>query len=136
MEITDELLRIGPGLTATFGILVLFVGRRVNQMVAFLRELSIPEPVTGGLLFSIFFGIVYAATGVAVEFNSPGPVYPGDAKVGGLQSQGGKGEAVVHYCEPLTMQDLEPSGFPARVNNMAKLAQSFLSRRSSKSEVG
>jgi Na+/glutamate symporter len=43
-------------------------------MVAFLRELSIPEPVTGGLLFSIFFGIVYAATGVAVEFNSPGPV--------------------------------------------------------------
>jgi len=69
MEMTDELLRIGPGLTATFGIIVLFVGRRVNQMVAFLREFSIPEPVTGGLLFSIFFGIVYAATGVAVEFN-------------------------------------------------------------------
>jgi glycosyltransferase involved in cell wall biosynthesis len=35
------------------------------------------------------------------------------AKVGGLQSQGVKGEAVVHYREPLTTQNLEPSGFPA-----------------------
>jgi len=30
---------------------------------------SIPEPVTGGLLFSILFGIVYAIFGVAVEFD-------------------------------------------------------------------
>jgi len=34
------------------------------------------------------------------------------AKVGGLQSRGVKGEAVVFYCEPLTTKDLEPSGFP------------------------
>jgi len=34
------------------------------------------------------------------------------AKVGGLQSQGVKGDAVVGYREPLTTQDLEPSGFP------------------------
>lgn len=69
MELTDGILRIGPGLAATLGIIVLFVGKRVNEKVAFLREFSIPEPVTGGLLFSIMFGIVYAATGVAVEFN-------------------------------------------------------------------
>jgi len=69
MEMTDGVLRIGPGLAATLGIIVLFVGKRVNEKVAFLREFSIPEPVTGGLLFSIMFGIVYAATGVAVEFN-------------------------------------------------------------------
>ena len=29
MEITDGVLRIGPGLAATFGIIVLFVGKRV-----------------------------------------------------------------------------------------------------------
>ena len=69
MELTDGILRIGPGLAATLGIIVLFVGKRVNEKVAFLREFSIPEPVTGGLLFSIMFGIVYAASGVAVEFN-------------------------------------------------------------------
>ena len=48
---------------------MLFVGKRFNERVAFLREFSIPEPVTGGLLFSILFGIVYAASGVAVEFD-------------------------------------------------------------------
>ena len=69
MEMTDGILRIGPGVTATLGIIVLFVGKRVNEKVAFLREFSIPEPVTGGLLFSILFGIVYAASGVAVEFD-------------------------------------------------------------------
>ena len=69
IEWTDGQLQIGAALAATFGIIVLFVGKQVNDKVAFLREFSIPEPVTGGLLFSILFGIVYAATGVAVEFN-------------------------------------------------------------------
>jgi len=69
MEIIDGVLRIEQFLTVTLGIVVLFVGKRLNDRIAFLRELSIPEPVTGGLLFSVLFGIVYAATGVAVEFN-------------------------------------------------------------------
>jgi ESS family glutamate:Na+ symporter len=69
MEMIDGVLRIGPGVAATFGIIVLFVGKRVNESFAFLREFSIPEPVTGGLVFSILFGLVYAATGVAVEFD-------------------------------------------------------------------
>ena len=34
------------------------------------------------------------------------------AKVGGLQSQGVKGEAVVIYRNPLTTQDLKSSDFP------------------------
>ena len=69
MEMTDGVLHIGQFLAVTLGIIVLFVGRRVNQKVRFLREFSIPEPVTGGLLFSILFGILYGATGVAVEFD-------------------------------------------------------------------
>jgi len=39
-------------------------------------------------------------------------VCPNVAKVGRLQSQGAKGEAVVVYCEPFATQDLESSGFP------------------------
>jgi hypothetical protein len=39
-------------------------------------------------------------------------VYPNVAKVGGLQSQGAEGEAVVGYCEPSATPDLEPSDFP------------------------
>jgi ESS family glutamate:Na+ symporter len=33
-----------------------------------LREFSIPEPVTGGLLFSVLIALVYLVTGVEVEF--------------------------------------------------------------------
>ena len=68
MEMVDGVLRIDQFLTVTLGIIVLFVGKRLNDTVAFLREFSIPEPVTGGLLISVLFGIVYAASGVAVEF--------------------------------------------------------------------
>jgi len=41
-------------------------------------------------------------------------VDPSVAKVGGLQSQGVKGENVVGYLDPLTTQDLKSSGFPVR----------------------
>ena len=39
-------------------------------------------------------------------------INPNVAKVGGLQRQGGKGDAVVYYREPLKTQDLKSSGFP------------------------
>jgi hypothetical protein len=41
-----------------------------------------------------------------------GGIHPNVEKVGGLQSQGGKGDAVMYYREPLTTQDLKSSGFP------------------------
>ena len=69
MDLTDGVLRIEPFLTVTLGIIVLFVGKRLNERIGFLREFSIPEPVTGGLLFSILFATVYATSGVAVEFS-------------------------------------------------------------------
>ena len=69
MEIVDGVLRIDTFLTVTLGIIVLFVGKRLNDAVPLLREFSIPEPVTGGLLFSVLFAILYATTGVAVEFD-------------------------------------------------------------------
>lgn len=65
----DGVLSIGSFLTVTIGIVVLFVGRRLNQKIGFLREFSIPEPVTGGILFSILFGLVYALTSIEVTFN-------------------------------------------------------------------
>jgi ESS family glutamate:Na+ symporter len=69
VELIDGSLHISSFLAVTLGIIVLFVGKRINDGVGFLREFSIPEPVTGGLLFSILFGLVFATTGVAVEFD-------------------------------------------------------------------
>jgi ESS family glutamate:Na+ symporter len=68
MELQDSLLRVDSFLAVTLGIIVLFVGKRLNEKVGFLREFSIPEPVTGGLLFSILFGLLYLGSGVEVEF--------------------------------------------------------------------
>ncbi len=36
---------------------------------AFLREFSIPEPVTGGLLFSVLIALFYVISGIEVEFD-------------------------------------------------------------------
>ena len=69
MEIIDGAIHLGAFMAVTMGIIVLFVGKRINDGVAILREFSIPEPVTGGLLFSIIFSLLYAFTGMAVEFN-------------------------------------------------------------------
>jgi ESS family glutamate:Na+ symporter len=69
MEFQDGVLRIASFLAVTIGIIVLFIGKRLNDKVGILREFSIPEPVTGGLLFSILLGVLYFASDVAVAFD-------------------------------------------------------------------
>lgn len=54
--------------------------------------------------------------------------YSNVVKTGGLQRQGDKSEAVVaNYCEPLTTQYLEFSGFcnHVSINNGLSIAHSF-----------
>ena len=69
METVDGVLRVHGFLAVTLGIVVLFVGKRVNDAVGFLRRFSIPEPVTGGLLFSVLIGLFYAVSDIAIEFD-------------------------------------------------------------------
>ncbi len=64
----DRVLHVRPFLSVTAGIVVLFVGKALNQRVGLLREYNIPEPVTGGLLFSLAFGLVYFLAGVDLDF--------------------------------------------------------------------
>lgn len=49
MVFDNGILHIGGFISVTLGIVVLFVGKRVNNTFRFLKEFSIPEPVTGGL---------------------------------------------------------------------------------------
>ena len=67
-EFDGNTLQIGSFLAVTMGIVVLFVGKRFNEGVSFLREFSIPEPVTGGLLFALITAAVFAFGNVAIEF--------------------------------------------------------------------
>lgn len=68
IEFKDGALYIGPFLAFTIGLIVLFIGKRINDTVGFLREFSIPEPVTGGLLFSLITALVYVVADVAINF--------------------------------------------------------------------
>lgn len=69
MEMVDGVLKLSSFLTVTIGILVLFIGRRLNSVIPPLREFSIPEPVTGGILFSVIIAVIYSVTSVEIEFN-------------------------------------------------------------------
>ncbi|MCW8329180.1 sodium/glutamate symporter [Photobacterium sp. SDRW27] len=69
MDWASGTLNIGSFFAVTIGILVLFVGRRLNSMFSPLREFSIPEPVTGGILFSVLIALVYVITGIEIEFD-------------------------------------------------------------------
>lgn len=69
MEIVDGILLVKPFLAVTIGIVVLFLGKRVNDLVRIFREYSIPEPVTGGLICSVLIAVIYFSTGVEIEFN-------------------------------------------------------------------
>ena len=58
--------------TLILAILTLFLGKFLNQRVTFLRTYNIPEPVTGGVLVSVLFFIIYTATGAEVQFDLSG----------------------------------------------------------------
>jgi ESS family glutamate:Na+ symporter len=65
----EQVLRVGAFLSVTAGVLVLFVGKALNEHVAALRTYNIPEPVTGGLLFSIALFVVYLLSDTQVDFD-------------------------------------------------------------------
>ncbi|WNC74136.1 sodium/glutamate symporter [Thalassotalea psychrophila] len=72
IELIDGVLRLNGFHAISFGIIVLFFGRRLNQKIDFLKEYSIPEPVTGGICFSILFTLVYLLTNISIEFDLAG----------------------------------------------------------------
>jgi len=53
------MLELDSRQTLIIAILVLFIGKKLNKEISFLREYNIPEPVTGGVLASLVFGAYY-----------------------------------------------------------------------------
>ncbi len=55
--------------TLIVAILVLFLGKKLNKEVKFLREYNIPEPVTGGIIASLVFGFIYFFAATEIIFS-------------------------------------------------------------------
>jgi len=55
--------------TLILAILVLFGGRWVNRRIPLLRNYSIPEPVTGGLIASVALTLIHLVGGVEFQFD-------------------------------------------------------------------
>ena len=55
--------------TLILAILTLFLGKFLNQRVGLLRHYNIPEPVTGGVLASLIFALLYSVSGNAASFD-------------------------------------------------------------------
>ncbi|KZX56149.1 sodium/glutamate symporter [Halioglobus sp. HI00S01] len=62
-------MELDPRQTLIVAILVLYLGRYLNGRVHLLRNYNIPEPVTGGLLASLLFGLLYALADTEVTFD-------------------------------------------------------------------
>src|SRR5210317_239674 len=69
MEFENGVLQLSAFFSVTLGIVVLFLGKRVNDAVGFLREFSIPEPVTGGLLASLLVALLFLLSGIEISFD-------------------------------------------------------------------
>ena len=61
-------MNVTPRLTLIIAILVLFLGKYINRRIVFLQNFNIPEPVTGGVLASVVFGLLYWLFGIELEF--------------------------------------------------------------------
>ncbi|MGL1886031.1 MAG: sodium/glutamate symporter [Reichenbachiella sp.] len=62
-------ISLTAGITVLIACLTLFLGKYLNLKVGFFRKFNIPEPVTGGVLMSTFFGILYMVFGLEIQFD-------------------------------------------------------------------
>ena len=56
--------------TIIVAVLVLFLGKYLNKKINILRKYNIPEPVTGGLVASLFFGLLYLLFDLNINFSN------------------------------------------------------------------
>ena len=55
-------------LAVTIGIVVLFLGKRINRLIPVFGKYSIPEPVTGGLFIAIILFAIHSFADISIEF--------------------------------------------------------------------
>ena len=63
-------MELDPRRTIIVGILVLFLGRYLNDKIGLFRRYNIPEPVTGGIVASMIFGVLHLVFDIDLQFST------------------------------------------------------------------
>jgi len=63
-------MELDPRQTIVLGVIVHFIGKYLNKKISFLHHYNIPEPVSGGLLASLFFGLLYLVFNINITFST------------------------------------------------------------------
>ncbi len=63
-------MEFDPRQTMIVAILVLFLGKYLNKKINVLRKYNIPEPVTGGIVASLLFAIIYLIFSFDISFST------------------------------------------------------------------
>ena len=62
-------IQVGVIETLAVALLILFLGYFLNSKIAFLKNNNIPEPVVGGIVFSVLSAILYSQFDISIAFN-------------------------------------------------------------------
>jgi ESS family glutamate:Na+ symporter len=68
MEAVHSVWQVDTFLAVTIGIVVLFLGKRINRLVPVFGRYSIPEPVTGGLFIAVILFAIHSFADISIEF--------------------------------------------------------------------
>jgi ESS family glutamate:Na+ symporter len=68
MEAAHTVWEVDTFLAVTIGIVVLFLGKRINRLIPVFGKYSIPEPVTGGLFIAIILFAIHSFADISIEF--------------------------------------------------------------------
>jgi ESS family glutamate:Na+ symporter len=69
MELIDKNLHLDHFMTVTLGMVAVLIGKLLNEKISLLQRFTIPDSVTGGLLFAVSLAVLYAVSGYALEFD-------------------------------------------------------------------
>ncbi len=64
-----EIIQLDVRQTVIVAILVLYVGKYLTKKISFLQSFNIPDAVSGGVLASLLFGLIYGIFRTEVTFN-------------------------------------------------------------------
>ncbi|MFT6834599.1 MAG: ESS family glutamate:Na+ symporter [Francisellaceae bacterium] len=66
----ENIINLDSAYSVTIGVIFLFIGMSLTRRLKLLQNLTIPEPVTGGLIAAIIIAIIYYSSVIQLTLTS------------------------------------------------------------------